>query len=58
VKPQFELGLARAPTDHESLGEAIDHAAHGLESCGWTIVSSIASPIVGIAREGFLHATF
>jgi 23S rRNA (cytidine1920-2'-O)/16S rRNA (cytidine1409-2'-O)-methyltransferase len=58
VKPQFELGLARAPTDHESLGEAIEHAASGLEGCGWTIVSSIASPIVGIAREGFLHATF
>jgi 23S rRNA (cytidine1920-2'-O)/16S rRNA (cytidine1409-2'-O)-methyltransferase len=58
VKPMFELARATAPTDHESLAEALDHAARGLEANGWRVLASIASPVEGArgAREGFVHA--
>jgi 23S rRNA (cytidine1920-2'-O)/16S rRNA (cytidine1409-2'-O)-methyltransferase len=58
VKPMFELSRATAPTDHESLAEAIDHAARGLETHGWRVLASMASPVEGArgAREGFVHA--
>jgi 23S rRNA (cytidine1920-2'-O)/16S rRNA (cytidine1409-2'-O)-methyltransferase len=60
VKPMFELGLAEAPRDHDSLAEAIEVAARGVEAQDWQLVSSIASPVCGRggAREGFLHARF
>src|SRR5262249_10714383 len=58
VKPMVELGLGEAPRDHESLAEAIEAAARGVEAQNWQVVSSIASPVRGRggAREGFLHA--
>lgn len=58
VKPMFELRLSSAPADRASLDEAIGIAAEGLVSVGWTVSSSIESPVRGAkgAIEGFVHA--
>ena len=58
VKPMFELRRATAPIDDPSLAAALAAAAAGVEAAGWTVVSSMASPVLGArgARELLLHA--
>lgn len=58
VKPMFELGLASAPDDAESLNRAVDLAKTGLERAGWKVLGSTDSPITGAkgAPERFIHA--
>jgi 23S rRNA (cytidine1920-2'-O)/16S rRNA (cytidine1409-2'-O)-methyltransferase len=58
VKPQFELGLARPPTEAARLTEAAVLAASGAERAGWTVVRTEPSPVIGRrgARELLLHA--
>jgi 23S rRNA (cytidine1920-2'-O)/16S rRNA (cytidine1409-2'-O)-methyltransferase len=58
VKPMFELGLARPPTDEARLREALRRAEAGIEAAGWTVRASIESPIRGGkgAVEFFVHA--
>lgn len=58
VKPMFELRRATAPSDDASLAAALKAAAAGVEAAGWTVVSSMASPVLGArgARELLLHA--
>jgi predicted rRNA methylase YqxC with S4 and FtsJ domains len=58
VKPMFELGLARPPTDAADLDGAVGRAAAALEASGWHVEGSIRSPVVGAggAIEFFLHA--
>lgn len=58
VKPMFELGLAAAPLDDESLARSREHAAAGLADCGWDVAGWIPSPVPGArgARELFVYA--
>ena len=58
VKPMFELRRATAPVDDASLAAALAAAVAGAEAAGWTVVSSMASPVLGArgARELLLHA--
>lgn len=58
VKPMFELGLAEAPLDDESLAEALRRACAGIEAAGWTVVATIPSPVLGHrgAVELLVHA--
>jgi 23S rRNA (cytidine1920-2'-O)/16S rRNA (cytidine1409-2'-O)-methyltransferase len=58
VKPMFELRRATAPVDDASLAAALAAAVAGVEAAGWTVVSSMASPVLGSrgARELLLHA--
>jgi 23S rRNA (cytidine1920-2'-O)/16S rRNA (cytidine1409-2'-O)-methyltransferase len=58
VKPMFELRRATAPVDDASLAAALAAAAAGVEAAGWTVVSTMASPVLGArgARELLLHA--
>jgi 23S rRNA (cytidine1920-2'-O)/16S rRNA (cytidine1409-2'-O)-methyltransferase len=58
VKPMFELRRATAPIDDASLADALAAALAGVEAAGWTVVSSMASPVLGArgARELLLHA--
>jgi 23S rRNA (cytidine1920-2'-O)/16S rRNA (cytidine1409-2'-O)-methyltransferase len=58
VKPMFELGIASPPTDPERLAAAVDRATAGLETSGWRVLGSIASPATGAggALELLLHA--
>jgi 23S rRNA (cytidine1920-2'-O)/16S rRNA (cytidine1409-2'-O)-methyltransferase len=58
VKPMFELRLAQAPTNAESLDLATNQAAEGIASFGWTIEHVMASEVGGAkgAIEGFVHA--
>ena len=58
VKPMFELRRATAPVDDASLAAALAAAVAGVEAAGWTVVSSMASPVLGArgARELLLHA--
>src|ERR1019366_9152637 len=58
VKPMFELRRATAPIDDPSLAAALVAAAAGAEAGGWTVVSRLASPVLGArgARELLLHA--
>lgn len=58
VKPMFELKLASAPGDRESLDRALAAAVAGAESAGWNVAGTMDSPVAGAkgARELFLHA--
>jgi 23S rRNA (cytidine1920-2'-O)/16S rRNA (cytidine1409-2'-O)-methyltransferase len=58
VKPMFELGLARAPTDPARLDEAVAAAVAGVERAGWRAVQTTPSPVTGArgAPERLLHA--
>ena len=47
VKPMFELGLASPPIEDAELLRALARAGTGLETAGWTVVSSIRSPVTG-----------
>ena len=58
VKPQFELGLDRPPTDRAVLERAFIVACEGAARAGWAPVAGMRSPIVGArgSREFFLLA--
>lgn len=58
VKPMFELGLASAPVDDESVRRALELAQAGIERAGWSVIASLESPVRGArgAREHLLHA--
>lgn len=58
VKPMFELGLASAPVDDESVRSALELAQAGIERAGWSVIASLESPVRGArgAREHLLHA--
>ena len=58
VKPMFELRLPAPPTDEAQLPEALALATTGIESAGWRVLGSIASPVLGSrgAREMLVHA--
>jgi 23S rRNA (cytidine1920-2'-O)/16S rRNA (cytidine1409-2'-O)-methyltransferase len=58
IKPMFELGLPAPPREECVLQEAVAHAAAGMAQSGWTVGSSMRSPVTGGrgAREFFLHA--
>lgn len=60
VKPMFELGLPTAPSDRESLDQALKLATEGFERHSWRVDTWIESPITGGkgAPERFLHARF
>jgi 23S rRNA (cytidine1920-2'-O)/16S rRNA (cytidine1409-2'-O)-methyltransferase len=57
VKPQHELGLGAPPSEH-GVAEAVEHAREGLAACGWTIVGSTRSPVLGARGtvEWLVHA--
>ena len=58
VKPMFELALADAPDDAETLAEALRRATAGIEDAGWVVARAIDSPVLGHhgAKEMLLHA--
>lgn len=58
VKPMFELGLGRPPTDESLLDKAVRAAAHGIDRAGWKILGKMKSPVPGArgAIEFFLRA--
>jgi 23S rRNA (cytidine1920-2'-O)/16S rRNA (cytidine1409-2'-O)-methyltransferase len=58
VKPQFELGLSAPPKTHDGLLAAKDRAVSAVAAAGWSVVSSIESPIRGSrgSTEFLLHA--
>jgi 23S rRNA (cytidine1920-2'-O)/16S rRNA (cytidine1409-2'-O)-methyltransferase len=58
VKPMFELRLDVAPTDDASLDRAVAEAVSTIENGGWTVISTIRSPVTGAkgAVEGFVSA--
>lgn len=58
VKPMFELGLSRLPTEADQLGEGVERAAAGIESAGWRVLGRMMSPARGAggAVEFLLHA--
>jgi 23S rRNA (cytidine1920-2'-O)/16S rRNA (cytidine1409-2'-O)-methyltransferase len=58
VKPQFELGLRRPPTDPRLLAEALARAVAGVADAGWSVTGTIESPVRGArgAVEFLLHA--
>ena len=58
VKPMFELRLASAPVDQESVGEAAEQAAASITASGWEVQRWIPSPVTGArgAVEALLHA--
>jgi len=58
VKPMFELRLARAPVDPETVDAATARAAAGIAEAGWEIVGVIPSPVLGGrgAVEALVHA--
>jgi 23S rRNA (cytidine1920-2'-O)/16S rRNA (cytidine1409-2'-O)-methyltransferase len=47
VKPMYELGLSRPPTDGSVLEEAVGRAASGIELASWTIRGRMQSPVRG-----------
>jgi 23S rRNA (cytidine1920-2'-O)/16S rRNA (cytidine1409-2'-O)-methyltransferase len=58
VKPQFELGLARPPTDEHRLREAVRRAQTAFLDCGWVVRGTLQSPVRGTrgAIEYLIHA--
>ena len=58
VKPQFELGLARAPRDVATLDRALAVAAAAIGGGPWQVLGLLRSPVPGAggAVEGFVHA--
>jgi 23S rRNA (cytidine1920-2'-O)/16S rRNA (cytidine1409-2'-O)-methyltransferase len=47
VKPMYELGLSKPPTDASVLDEALDHAVSGIELASWTVRGHMPSPVTG-----------
>lgn len=60
IKPQFELGRSRPPTDPGELAAAIDAAVTGVAAAGWRVEGTIESPVRGSreAVEMLLHAVW
>lgn len=58
VKPMFELRLARAPVDQETVDTATARAVAGIAQAGWEIAGVMASPVLGGrgAVEALVHA--
>jgi 23S rRNA (cytidine1920-2'-O)/16S rRNA (cytidine1409-2'-O)-methyltransferase len=58
VKPMFELRLARAPVDPETVDAATARAVAGIAETGWEIVGVMPSPVLGGrgAVEALVHA--
>jgi 23S rRNA (cytidine1920-2'-O)/16S rRNA (cytidine1409-2'-O)-methyltransferase len=58
VKPQFELGLARAPRDGATLDRALVAAATAIGAGPWLVLGTARSPVRGAggAIESFVHA--
>ena len=59
VKPMFELRLGKLPDDQDAaLPEAVSRATAAASSCGWTVVATAESPVLGNkgALEGWVHA--
>jgi 23S rRNA (cytidine1920-2'-O)/16S rRNA (cytidine1409-2'-O)-methyltransferase len=58
VKPMFELGLDRPPTDRARLVRALDAARRGADAAGWNVRADMESPVRGArgAVEFLLHA--
>jgi 23S rRNA (cytidine1920-2'-O)/16S rRNA (cytidine1409-2'-O)-methyltransferase len=58
VKPMYELGLPRPPTDTSVLEAALDHAVTGIELAPWAVRNHMRSPIRGSrgAIEFMVHA--
>ena len=58
VKPMFELRMARAPTDDETVAEAGRRAAAGIAAAGWVVARLMRSPVLGArgAPELLVHA--
>ena len=58
VKPMFELRLARAPVDQETVDAATARAVAGIAEAGWEIAGVMASPVLGGrgAVEALVHA--
>jgi 23S rRNA (cytidine1920-2'-O)/16S rRNA (cytidine1409-2'-O)-methyltransferase len=58
VKPQFELGLARPPSDRRSLEEALERARAGIVHAGWELGGTRQSPVRGTrgSTEFFVYA--
>jgi 23S rRNA (cytidine1920-2'-O)/16S rRNA (cytidine1409-2'-O)-methyltransferase len=58
VKPMFELRLAHAPRDRQSLEEALRVASAGVAATGWRVEETAASSVGGAkgAVEGFVYA--
>jgi 23S rRNA (cytidine1920-2'-O)/16S rRNA (cytidine1409-2'-O)-methyltransferase len=58
VKPMFELGLARPPTEPDAVRAAVVRAEAGLDAAGWQPRSAIESPVRGSrgAVEWLVHA--
>lgn len=57
VKPMYELGLARPPTERDHQAKAVELAAAAFEEAGWRGPRSIQSPLAGRrgAIEYLLH---
>ena len=47
VKPMFELGLGRLPTEDALLHEALAAAVRGVEAAGWVVEGTMPSPVTG-----------
>jgi 23S rRNA (cytidine1920-2'-O)/16S rRNA (cytidine1409-2'-O)-methyltransferase len=58
VKPMFELGFPELPALDEQLDKALDQAMTAIELAGWSVVSTMKSPVTGSrgAVEFFVHA--
>ncbi len=58
VKPMFELRLATAPSDANSVDAATARAASGIAAAGWRVIGTMPSPVLGGrgAVEALLHA--
>jgi 23S rRNA (cytidine1920-2'-O)/16S rRNA (cytidine1409-2'-O)-methyltransferase len=57
VKPMFELRLARAPVDAETVDAATARAVAGITAAGWEIAGVMPSPVLGGrgAVEALVH---
>jgi 23S rRNA (cytidine1920-2'-O)/16S rRNA (cytidine1409-2'-O)-methyltransferase len=58
VKPMYELGLPKPPTESAVLDAALDRAVRGIERSPWTVRSHMRSPVTGGrgAIEFLVHA--
>lgn len=59
VKPMFELALPALPTDEGEHRRAVELAAEGITTAGWTVLDTFASAVTGRhgAVEWFVHGT-
>ena len=58
VKPMFELRLATAPVDDDSVALATTVAINAVQLAGWELIATMKSTVTGArgAAEGFLYA--